>query len=146
METRAIQHINLLQGPTSPFFMNQNENPGVSIVSKTLNGDNYHSWSRAMAMSLKSKNKLQFIDGSLLKPSIEDSNFVYWDRGNTLVVFWLIQSIDPSIAQSILWMETALQIWEDLRERSYQGDVFHITELLAQIYTYKQGDLSIGAY
>lgn len=52
----------------NPFFVHPNENPGVVLVSALLNGANDHSWSRAMAMSLKSKNKIGFIDGTLPKP------------------------------------------------------------------------------
>ncbi|XP_019451745.1 PREDICTED: uncharacterized protein LOC109353838 [Lupinus angustifolius] len=146
MENRAIQTLNPLQDPCSPYFMSPNENPGAILVSKALKGENYHSSSRAMWMSIKTKNKLHFIDGSLPKPSIEDPSFNAWDRCNTLVVSWLTQSIDASIVQSILWMDTALEIWQDLRERYYQGDVFRIVELLREIYTYRQGNLSIAAY
>ncbi|CAL0325108.1 unnamed protein product [Lupinus luteus] len=146
MENRAIQQINPFQDPTSPYYMLPNENPGASIVSKLLNGDNYHNWSLAITRSLKSKNKLDFIDGSLPKPPFDDPDFIFWDRCNTLVVSWLTQSIDPSIAQSILWMETALEIWKDLRERYYQGDVFRMAQLLREIYTYTQGNMNIGAY
>ncbi|KAE9592897.1 putative retrotransposon gag domain, gag-polypeptide of LTR copia-type [Lupinus albus] len=145
MDNRAIQTLNPLQDSCSPFYMH-NESPGAILVSKTLNGENYHSWSRAMWISLKTKNKLQFIDGSLLKPSIDDPSFAVWDRVNTLVVSWLTQSIDASIVQSILWMETTFDIWKDLRERYYQGDVFCIAQLIREIYTYQQGNLSIGAY
>ncbi|XP_019423024.1 PREDICTED: uncharacterized protein LOC109332496 [Lupinus angustifolius] len=146
MENRAIATLNPMQGPFSPYYMPPNESPGAILVSKPLNGDNYHSWSRAMWMSLKTKNKLQFIDGSLLKPSVEDLSFSTWDRVNTMVVSWLTQSIDASIVQSILWMETATEIWQDLRERYYQGDAYRISQLLREIYTYKQANLSIATY
>ncbi|XP_019451880.1 PREDICTED: uncharacterized protein LOC109353981 [Lupinus angustifolius] len=126
--------------------MSPNENLGAILVSKALKGENYHSWSRAMWMSIKTKNKLHFIDGSLPKPPIEDPSFNAWDKCNTLVVSWLTQSIDASIVQSILWMDTTLEIWQDLRERYYQDDVFRIVELLREIYTYRQGNLSIAAY
>ncbi|CAL0299836.1 unnamed protein product [Lupinus luteus] len=45
-----------------------------------------------------------------------------------------------------MWMETALEIWQDLRERYYQGDIFRISELLREIHTYKQGNLGVGQY
>ncbi|XP_019427180.1 PREDICTED: uncharacterized protein LOC109335501 [Lupinus angustifolius] len=146
MENIAITTLNPMQDLFSPYYIPPNESPGAILVSKPLNGNNYHSWSRAMWMSLKTKNKLQFIDGSLLKPSIEDPSFNTWDRVNTLVVSWLTQSIDASIVQSILWMETATEIWQDLHERYYQGDAYRISQLLCEIYTYKQGNLSIAAY
>ncbi|XP_019415608.1 PREDICTED: uncharacterized protein LOC109327062 [Lupinus angustifolius] len=146
MENRSIHAINLIQDPSSPFYMPPNENPGAIMVSSLLNGENYHSWSRAMSMALKSKHKLQFIDDTLLNPSIDEPSFSMWDRCNTLVISWLTQSIESSIAQSVLWMETTLEIWQDLRERYYQGDIFRIFELFIEIHTYKQGNLSIASY
>jgi len=62
--------INPISDPSSPFFMHPNENPGINLVSVKLTGMNYHSWSRAMMMALKSKNKIAFIDGSLKKTRI----------------------------------------------------------------------------
>ncbi|KAE9593077.1 putative gag-polypeptide of LTR copia-type [Lupinus albus] len=146
MDNRMMNVVNPTQDPSSPYYMPPSENPGAILVSNILNGDNYHSWSRAMAMSLKSKNKLFFIDGSLPKPLVDDPMFTLWDKCNTLVVSWLIQSMDASIAQSVMWMETTMEIWQDLRERYYQGDIFRISELLGEIHSYKQGNLSVGSY
>ncbi|KAF1897637.1 hypothetical protein Lal_00032394 [Lupinus albus] len=86
MENQSIVAINPAQDPTSPLFIYPSENPGDAIVSDPLNGDNYHIWSQAMTISLKTKNKLQFVDGSIPKPHIEAANFASWDQCNTLVV------------------------------------------------------------
>ncbi|KAE9611029.1 putative gag-polypeptide of LTR copia-type [Lupinus albus] len=91
--------------------MNPNENPGAVLVTPPLTGSNYHSWSREMMMTLKYKNKLKFIDDTLHKPNINDPSFNSWDRCNTLILAWINHSIDKSILQSILWMDTALEVW-----------------------------------
>ncbi|CAL0330013.1 unnamed protein product [Lupinus luteus] len=98
MDNQVISGINSAQDPTSPFFIHPSENRGTSLVAVPLNGDNYHTWSQAINRSIKTKNKLQFIDGSFPKPEIDDPNFANWDRCNTLVVSWMIQSIDASIS------------------------------------------------
>uniref|UniRef100_A0A151UDR9 Retrotransposon gag domain-containing protein n=1 Tax=Cajanus cajan TaxID=3821 RepID=A0A151UDR9_CAJCA len=100
-----------------------------------------------MKMCLKSKNKLQFIDESLPKPANDDSKFLAWDRCNTLVLSWILHSLDSSIAQSVLWMDNAAEVWNDLRDRYYQGDdAFRICELQEEIYLHKQGNSSITTY
>ncbi|KAF1894148.1 hypothetical protein Lal_00004068 [Lupinus albus] len=129
----ANQIFNPLLNPTSPFYMYPNENPGAVL-------------SRAIPMALETKNKLEFINGAVPKPPIGDPTYTAWSRCNTLVVSWLNQAIDPSIVQSVLWMSTALEIWTDLRERFYQGDVFRISELIGEIHSIKQGSSSISAY
>lgn len=54
---------------SSPFFLHNGDNPSVLLVPQPLAGENYNTWSRSMIMALTAKNKLQFIDGSLVKPS-----------------------------------------------------------------------------
>ncbi|PNX92984.1 hypothetical protein L195_g016132 [Trifolium pratense] len=50
----------------NPYFMHPNENPSLILVTPLLSGNNYHSWSRSMTIALRYKNKLQFINGSLI--------------------------------------------------------------------------------
>ncbi|XP_057414947.1 uncharacterized protein LOC130709610 [Lotus japonicus] len=99
-----------------------------------------------MWRSLKTKNKHGFVDGSIPKPAADDPLFGVWDRCNTLVISWLTQAMDPVIAQSILWMDLASEIWADLKSRYYQGDLFRISDLQKDLYSLKQGDMPITTY
>ncbi|XP_019414052.1 PREDICTED: uncharacterized protein LOC109325900 [Lupinus angustifolius] len=137
---------NLSTDPSSVYYMYPNENPGVVFVSSLLNGKNYHSWSRAMTMALGTKNKLEFVDGSMSNPLIHDQNFPILNRCNKLVASWLTQSIDPSIVQSVLWMDNAKETWDDLRDRYYQGDMFRIFELIGDIHSIREGNKSVSAF
>ncbi|MCH94812.1 hypothetical protein A2U01_0015779, partial [Trifolium medium] len=95
----------------NPYFLHPNENPSLVLVTPPLSGSNYHSWSRAMTMAL---------------------------RCNTMIMSWLNNSVDPEISQSIIWMDSTSEIWQDLKERFYQGDVFRISDIQEEIYTLKQ--------
>ncbi|XP_058758317.1 uncharacterized protein LOC131631538 [Vicia villosa] len=130
----------------NPYFMHPNENPALILVTPLLSPNNYHSWSRSMTMALRSKNKLHFINGVLPPPMDEDVNSLAWDRCNTMIMSWLHNSVESEIAQSILWMETAEEIWNELKARFYQGDVFRISDIQEEIYNLKQGDASISSY
>lgn len=70
---------------SSPFFINNNDNPSTILVTPPLNGENYHSWSRAMEMALGVENKSMFIDGSLVIPSVTDPNYAAWYRNNLMI-------------------------------------------------------------
>jgi len=59
---------------------------------------------------------------------------------------WLSNYVELEISQSILWMDYALEIWRELKERFYQGDVFRISDPQEEIYTLKQGDNYISSY
>jgi len=43
-------------------------------------------------------------------------------------------------------MESALEIWKEIKKRFYQGDIFLILDLQEEIYTSKQGENSISSY
>ncbi|KAK8360188.1 hypothetical protein V6Z11_A04G147600 [Gossypium hirsutum] len=131
---------------SSPYYLHPNENPSLILVSPALNSSNYHSWSRAMRLALLSKNKLQFVDGSITVPSDTDSLYPAWERCNTMVISWLNHSISSFIFSSVLWVNTAFDIWNDLRERFSQGDVYRISDLQDEISSFKQDDRSVTDY
>ncbi|MCI40274.1 flavonol sulfotransferase-like protein, partial [Trifolium medium] len=43
----------------------------------------------------------------------------------------------------VVFMENAIDIWNDLRERFSQGDLIRISELQQEIYAMKQGTRSV---
>ncbi|GAU16422.1 hypothetical protein TSUD_117710 [Trifolium subterraneum] len=84
----------------NPYFLHPNENPGLILVNPPLSGSNYHSWSRAMTMALKSKNKLRFVNGSLPRPHDDDHDSLAWDRCNTMIISWLTNAVEAEISHS----------------------------------------------
>ncbi|KAK4269822.1 hypothetical protein QN277_022931 [Acacia crassicarpa] len=131
---------------SSPYYLHPSENPGLVLVTSVLTGSNYHTWSRAMKVALQSKNKLGFVDGTISMLTISDSNYSTWLRCNTMVCTWITRSLSPTIAQSILWLDKAYDIWNDLKARFAVSDLFRVTELQDEIYAFRQGDLSISEY
>ena len=51
---------------TNPYFIHHSDQPGMVLVSKPLNGDNYSTWCRAMTIFLNAKSKLGFVDGTII--------------------------------------------------------------------------------
>ncbi|MCI06730.1 flavonol sulfotransferase-like protein, partial [Trifolium medium] len=75
-----------------------------------------------------------------------DHDSIAWDKCNTMIMSWISNVVDPEISQSILWMESASNMWQDLNDRFYQGDIFRISDIQEEIYSLKQGDCSISSY
>ncbi|XP_072054266.1 uncharacterized protein [Arachis hypogaea] len=142
----AKSSANFLSDPSSVYYLHPGENLGISIVTVTLNTQNYNFWSRVMRLALKSKNKLGFIDGTIQKPNKDDPTFIAWDKCNTYVVAWINLSLSTEIAQSIAWNEIAVDLWVDLKHKYYHGDLFKIAELEEELHTMKQGYLTITGY
>ncbi|BAT79322.1 hypothetical protein VIGAN_02219000 [Vigna angularis var. angularis] len=127
----------------SYLYLHPNENPAISLVSLVLNATNYHSWSRSFITALSAKDKVEFILGSAVRPSKTDASFPAWFRCNSMVVSWLLHSVSPSIRESIIWMDLAIDIWNDLKHRFAQGDLARISTLKMEASTLSQGELSV---
>jgi len=71
MSSNLEAHIDFSRGNLSnPYFTHHSDHPGLVLISKPLNGDNYSTWKRAMTLALNSKNKLSFVNGSIKVPLV----------------------------------------------------------------------------
>ena len=83
-----------IEDQSSPLYLHHSDSSGGSLVSNVLTGTNYMSWSRSMLIVLEAKNKLGFIDGSILKPSPEDPDLLrLWSRNNSTIIAWIMNSV-----------------------------------------------------
>ena len=90
----------LTQDPNSVYYLHPSDNTGMKLVTTPFNGSCYANWKRSMVIGLTAKNKMCFIDGSLLKPDILDNSYKSWCRCNSMIIGWLIIALEPPIAAS----------------------------------------------
>jgi len=64
----------------NPYYIHPSEQSGINPISFVLTPSNFHAWERAMKLALKSKNKLKFVDGTIMKPESTDSSYAAWVR------------------------------------------------------------------
>jgi hypothetical protein len=129
-----------------PYYVHSSENSSTVSVTPQLNGDNYHSWSMKMRRALAMKNKYKFVDGSIPVPDEDDLSRSVWERCNNLVHTWIINSISPSIAHSVVFIEYAMDMWNDLKDRFMGGDRIRVAQLHQEIANSKQGEHKITDY
>ena len=67
------------QNALNPLYIHPNESPSTVLVSPPLSDGNYHSWSRAMKMSLLTKNKLGFVDSTIVEPPKNHAVLPFWE-------------------------------------------------------------------
>lgn len=61
--------------------------------------------------------KFKFVDGSISTLDDHfDHSFCACNVCNMLVHSWLLKSVSESIAQSIMFMENVIDVWNDLKE------------------------------
>ena len=137
----------VIDDPLSAYYLHHSDNPGTVLVSQLLNGDNYASWNRSMLIALSVKNKLGFVDGSIVKPDGSDPHLLNsWRRNNHIVISWLLNSVSKEISSSILFGESAAEIWNDLNERFQQSNGPRIFQLKRELTNLTQDQRSVGMY
>ncbi|MCI69256.1 flavonol sulfotransferase-like protein, partial [Trifolium medium] len=63
-----------------------------------------------------------------------------------LVHSWIMNSVSDSIAQSIVFMENAIDVWNDLKERFSQADLIRIAELQQELHALKQDSRTVTEF
>lgn len=80
---RNVLHIN--QDPSSVYYIHPSDANASQLVSMKFNGTSFSNWKRSIMLSLSAKNKLGFVDGTVVKPDITSVDFKAWERCNDLV-------------------------------------------------------------
>ncbi|XP_073271547.1 uncharacterized protein [Primulina huaijiensis] len=129
----------------SPYYIHHSDSPGLVLVSQPLTGDNFTSWHRAMIIALSVKNKLGFVDGSIPKPD-DPALLNSWKRNNGIVTSWILNSVSKEISASIIFTDSALDIWQDLKERFQQSNGPRIFQLRRELINHRQGQMTVSTY
>lgn len=82
------------------------------ITSFKLTGKNYLQWSRSVQLVIRGKGRFDYLNGTIPEPSTEDASFADWDIQNSMVMAWLLHSMEDSIPEIHLLYPTAQAIWE----------------------------------
>ena len=75
-----------------------------------------------MAMTLTSKNKIGFIDGTIPRAAQADILFNAWNRYNNMVTSWIINSVSKDIADSLMYIAIVAKIWIDPCDRFWHNN------------------------
>ena len=131
----------------NPLFIHPSDGPGsLDVKLKLMGSSNYRSWKRAMEIALSTKRKLPFILGTLARPTDDAVKGEQWDACNNLVIAWLMHSVSDSIAESILYIESAVSIWKHLEKRFAVSNGSRKYKLNRDVYNLKQGGITINEY
>ena len=131
---------------SSLYFLYNGDHPGLTLGSHMLIGSNYNSWSQTVLTVLTMKNKVSFIDGSLPSPTHNDLLFGAWNPCNSMVTSWILNSVSHEIANSLLYMESAFEIWNNLRERFHQSNGPRVFQLKKHLMSLNQGSRDVNTY
>ena len=123
------------------------DNPTLKITTKKLNRHNYLEWSQFAKLFLKSRGKIGYLHGTIELPKQFDPSFESWDAENSMIMSWMLYSMQPEIGKPFLFLSSAKEVWDAVSQRySKKWDATQIYELKTLIHVTEQKGLSMTTY
>ena len=82
-----------------------------------------------MIISLTTKHKIQFINGTIPAPNLDSPQLNFWTRCSMICLSWIINSVSPGIGSIIIYTHNARATWLDLRHKFSKKSGPRILEL-----------------
>ncbi|KAL0455042.1 UNVERIFIED_CONTAM: hypothetical protein Slati_0843400 [Sesamum latifolium] len=122
------------------------EVPGMIMISASLNGNNWLSWSRSVRIALEGRYKLGFIDGSCSRPAEGSPQHKQWRITDCVVRTWILNTISEDIVNAFLYASSSRDLWMELDARYGECDGTLLYKLQREINSISQENLSVTAY
>ncbi|XP_074299960.1 uncharacterized protein LOC141631152 [Silene latifolia] len=123
--------------PSSPYYLGSQDGPGAKISNIELRHDNYDAWQMSMKMSLKSRRKFGFVDGTIKKPTTQ-FDLENWEAVHCTIVQWIRNTISPSLLDNVTYGYDASILWAELESQFAVVDGTKIHNLKTQLKDLKQ--------
>ena len=98
-------------------------------------------------MYIRGRGKIGYLTGEKQEPAKEDPSYMTWDAENSMVMTWLVNSMEEEISSNYLCYSTAKELWENVSQMySDLGNQSQIYELTIKLGEIRQGEDSITKY
>ncbi|XP_019056106.1 PREDICTED: uncharacterized protein LOC109115925 [Nelumbo nucifera] len=119
----------------------------LQITIHKLNGKNYLEWCQSVWLVIDGKGKLDYLNGEVKPPTTDDPKYRQWRSENSMVTACLINSMDPVVGKPFMFLPTARDVWEVVRE-TYSDLDNHSQpfELNTRMWKMQQGEREVTTY
>jgi hypothetical protein len=69
-----------------------------------------------------------------------------WRKCNDMILSWILNSITPDLADSVIYSTTAQEVWEDLRDHFSHNNAPRIFQIERDIACLSQAQMTVAAY
>ena len=87
-----------------PLYLHASDAPSSMSIGIPLVGmENYSIWREAMQLSLLTRNKLGFVDGSISRGTYGPAYELLWNRCNAIVKSWIMHNVSRDLINGVLF-------------------------------------------
>ncbi|XP_050204868.1 uncharacterized protein LOC126654907 [Mercurialis annua] len=132
---------------SNPQYIAPSDNASFQITSHKLNGSNFREWYQSILLVMKGRGKMGYLTGVNTAPPLESAKYSTWEAENSIVMAWLINSMDQRIGRLYLFYQTAKEIWDAVKEMySDLEDISQSFEIRSKIRNTRQSTSSVTEY
>lgn len=129
----------------SSFGSNGIENSSFQLTVEKLNGRNFWKWPQSIKVVIDGKGKLGYLNNDTKRPN-NAKLLTTWNSENSMITAWLVNSIKPSTGKTYLFLHTAKDVWEAIKETYADWRFFAHLWKKTQLWQTKQGTRDITDY
>ena len=85
-------------------------NPSLHITTHKLHGLNFLRWSQFVKLLIRVEGKLGYLIGATKAPKKDDSGFQTWDLEHSMIMAWLVNSMELQIGQTYIFLPTTKEL------------------------------------
>ena len=105
-----------------------------------LNRKKFMEWRQSTKISLMGKGKFKYVNSTLLASAATDPTYEAWEIQNSLVMSWLLHSMQPEISRTYFLLLTTRDIWTTVNTTYLKvGFTSQFFQIKRQIQKTKQG-------
>ncbi|XP_074344455.1 uncharacterized protein LOC141683621 [Apium graveolens] len=98
-------------------------------------------------MYIHGRGKIGYLTGDKKEPDAKDATYSMWDAENSMVMTWLVNSMEEDISSNYMCYHTAKELWDNVNQMysdlENQSQVYELTLKLGEI---RQGEDNVTKY
>ncbi|KZV48799.1 hypothetical protein F511_09220 [Dorcoceras hygrometricum] len=127
--------------------MSPSDNLSLQITNHKLNSRNFLQWSQSVLLVIRGRGKMGYLTGQTKRPKDGEPDRATWELDNSIVMAWLIHSMEPQLSQNFLFLKTAKAIWDAVTATySDLGNCYQVFELKTKLRETRRGTLEVTEY
>lgn len=98
-------------------------------------------------MYIRGWGKIGYLTGDKKAPTPKDPTYATWDAENSMVMTWLVNSMDEDISSNYMCYSTAKELWDNVNQMySDLGNQSQVYELTLKLGEIRQEEDSVTKY
>ncbi|GAV64567.1 UBN2_3 domain-containing protein, partial [Cephalotus follicularis] len=91
--------------------------------------------------------KIRYITCKVQQPNVNDPTYKNWELNSSIVMAWLVNSMESRISRTYLFLQTAKAIWDTVNKNySDLENASQVFEIKSKLKDLRQGSMDIIEY